>query len=73
METEAGAMPLLALEMEEGANAEECRDSRSWRQDEEMILPRTSRRNTAELTLALAQPHDLWEVIKQHSVSMARL
>ena len=39
METEAEAMPLLALEMEEGANAEECRDSRSWRQDEEMILP----------------------------------
>ena len=68
MEAEAGAVPLLALELEEGAAAQEALDKMR-----ERFSPRTSRRNAAQLSLALAQPRDLWEVTQLLPVSVARL
>lgn len=73
MEAEAGAMPLLALELEEGATTEEGRGSRSSDKRRKRFSPRTSRRNAAQLSLALAQPRDLWEVTQLPPVSVARL
>ena len=47
--------------------------SRSSDKRRKRFSPRTSRRNAAQLSLALAQPRDLWEVTQLPPVSVARL